>query len=277
LHATRDLARTDDWTERGRFADAEKRAMAIALDPQVMPGLRLVAIGHIVQVAWLRADLALAEEAMAIRRDVARIWPLGGWRFVAVDDLRLAWLRGEHPPLAETNVLHWTTRMGITPGPIRAACRAAIDRGEHPDVLVYARAAVAPSAASLLGTTISAVEAASAAVEGDDNRARSHWSHALTTALAGGYVVVACDALEGLACLGTRDGDRGTSATLLRSAEACRKEIGYRFRFPFEERAVDAAWTAIGPCDEHSAALPWPEASELGLSTIGDAPGRRGA
>jgi predicted ATPase/DNA-binding XRE family transcriptional regulator len=275
LRAVRDLARTDDWTERGRFAEAEQRAMAIALDPLVMPGLRLVAIGHVVQVAWLRADLELAERTMAVRQDVARIWPLGGWRFIAVDDLRVAWIRGEQPPLTDSNVLHWTTRMGITPGPIRAACRAALDGGAQPHVMTYARAGAPPSPMSLLGATFAAVEAALAALNGDDDAARVCWSRSLTTALAHGYVVLGCDAMEGLACA-ARDLDATTSAVLLQSAAACRDEIGYRFRFEFEQRAVDEAWAATARAADDAATLPWTDAAKLALSTIAEAADRNG-
>jgi hypothetical protein len=266
LKATRDLAQTDDWTERGEFAKAQELALAIALDGRQMPGLRLVAIGHVVQIALWRCDLELAERSMEVRHDVARAWPVGGWRFFDVDDLRVDWIRGDLPVLDETNSLHWTTRMGITPGPIRAACRATLDRGEEPDIAAHARTTRRPSPHSLLGSTIASVEAAQATMTGDHERARRRWSDALSSALAGGYVLLGCDALEGLAYVDSQRDEHDTARVLLTAARACRDKIGYRFRFSFEQHALDRAWATIGSETEVEPPLDWRDASELALS-----------
>ncbi|MEO5834437.1 MAG: LuxR C-terminal-related transcriptional regulator, partial [Nakamurella sp.] len=74
---------------------------------------------------------------------------------------------------------------------------------------------------------------------------RGQWSEALTlahTALAGaadsrlGFLVV--DAIETLASLESRCGDRERGALLLGAAERRREEIGYRLRFPVHQAAL---------------------------------------
>ncbi len=266
LKAARDLARLDDWTERGRFDDAESLARSIVLDPQVIPGLRLVAIGHVVQLAFLRSDLESAELAMSMRDELSRMWPVGGWRFFAVDDLRVDWLRGERPELSDANSLHWTTRMGMTPRVVGGACRAAIDRGQPLDVRVVAKTVIAPSAGSLLATTIAAIEGAQAIVAGADELAWSRWLAALAASSAYGYVLLGCDTLEAIGYLAARRGDREAAATLLSSAQSCRDQIGYRFRFTFEQQAIDATWADIGGFQNQAETLSWSEASDVALA-----------
>jgi predicted ATPase/transcriptional regulator with XRE-family HTH domain len=265
LWSTHDLAQVDDWTERGRLDEALELAMSIAVNPVVMPGLRLVAIGHVLEVAFLRCDLELAELSMGMRNELGRIWPVGGWRFAEVNDLRIDWLQGQRPPLTDTSSLHWTTRMGITPATMRSVCRAAIDRGDSVDLTVVTKTSVPPSPGSLLAASLSAVSGARALAAGDDEQARYHWTMGLQAGFASGYLLLTCDAVEALGCLASHQGGKPEAATLLASAQSYRDQIGYRFRFRFEQHALDHAWKAVAP-DEQADSRPLHEAAELALS-----------
>jgi predicted ATPase/transcriptional regulator with XRE-family HTH domain len=265
LRSTHDLALVDDWTERGRLDDALELAMSIAVNPAVMPGLRLVAIGHVLEVAFLRCDLELAELSMGMRKELGRIWPVGGWRFAEVNDLRVDWLNGQRPPLTDASSLHWTTRMGITPTTMRSVCRAAIDRGDSLDMAIVTKTSVPPSPGSLLAATLSAISGAQALAVGDGEQARYHWTLGLEAGVASGYLLLTCDAVEALGCLASQHGRKSQAATLLASAQSYRDQIGYRFRFRFEQQALDQAWRALAT-NEQADSLPIREAAELALS-----------
>jgi predicted ATPase len=263
LQATRDLAQSNDCAERGRFEDALRLAMSTLLDATVMPVLRLVAVGHVVQVAFLRANIELAEQAMEMRNELSRIWPVGGWQFLEVNDLRVDWLLGRRPEFTAANSLHWTTRMGVTPSTVRAVCRAGIDRGECLDVTVVSKSSAQPSPGSLMAASLDSVLAAQSVMAGDLERARVRWAEALSTATSSGYIVLACDALEALGCLASLQDQGPYAAVLLASAAACREEIGYGFRFTAEQRAVDDAWRAVGGEGKTAEALTLDAAAEL--------------
>ena len=156
--------------------------------------------------------------------------------------------------------------MTLTPGLVRSFCRIAIDAGERLDPLAFARGAEPPAGGSLMAASIDAVRGAQAtALDGDDQAAALHWAASLAAAAPGGYLLLVCDALEALGCMQARRGALGTAAQLLAAAQRCRDEITYRFRFGFEQAAVDAAAAVIGADSPSWPVLGWQEAADLAL------------
>ena len=244
LEAVCATAQSAYLTERGELDAARDLAWSVAVNPQVMPGLRLIAIGHVLKVAFIRADADTAEMIMAMRQELARLWPLGGWQWYAVNDLRLPWLRGERPHISEMNSLHWTVRLGASPIGMRDAAAAGLDGGQKLDIAEVSKTLDAPEPGSLLDVSISAIRGERALRIGDSSRGGKLWASALAAAIAGGYRLVAIDALEALGCLAASESKLELAATLLASAQAERQAIGYLWRFTGRQRSLSAA-TAV--------------------------------
>ena len=104
---------------------------------------------------------------------------------------------------------------------------------------------------------------------GDSSRSTQLWVSALAPALARGYRLVAIDALEALGCLAASESKLELAATLLASAEAERREIGYFWRFSGRERSLGAA-TALIECGEAPGHVyPLSEAGRLAVTEFG--------
>jgi predicted ATPase/transcriptional regulator with XRE-family HTH domain len=270
VRATCDIALIDTLIERGRMDAALELAMAATANPRVMPSLRILGLGRIVNVAFLRRDTDLAGLASALMADLARAWPPGGLLSFKLQNLRLGLLRGEHPPGSE--FLAWSPALAFHPGGLRTICRNSIDRGERLDPAEVARYSRPPQPGSLLAASVAAVEGAWASLDRDDDAAAGYWSTALRAAADRGYVLLVCDALEAFGGLASRHGSPGTAARLLAAASRLRGDIGYRFRFDFEQACVDQARADIAAAgggeaaDLASSAPPaWQDAADLAL------------
>jgi DNA-binding CsgD family transcriptional regulator len=124
--------------------------------------------------------------------------------------------------------------------------REAIDAGSAGDALLYARRRAVPRPHAQ-----AALAAIEAAASGDEGR----WHDALSLALAQGLHLIAVDALEGLAATAARTESWVEALRLLGAAERLRDETGYRWRFRFEQAAVDdARKTATAALGETAAA-----------------------
>lgn len=278
VRATCDMALIDILIERGSMDAALGSAMALTMNPRVMPSLRILGLGRIVNVAFQRRDQDLADVAAALMADLARAWPTGGMLSFQLQELRLGLLRGEHPPGA--GFLVWAPAMAFQPGGLRTICRNSIDRGERLDPVQLARYAKPPQTGSLLAASISAIDGAWACLEHDDDAAARHWSAALRAAADHGYQLLLCDALEAFADLASRHRSPGMAARLLVSAAAVRDDIGYRFRFDFEQAGVDRVWADIAAAGGEAAAgtapaaqSDWREAATQALTEFGPAAG----
>ncbi len=275
VRTTCDIAQIDVLIERGSMDAALDLAMAGTTNPRVMPSLRILGLGRIVNVAFQRRDQDLADLASALMADLARAWPPGGLLSFKLQELRLGLLRGVHPDSAE--FLGWSPAMGFQPGGLRTICRNAIDRGERLDPAEVARSAQPPQAGSLLAASISAIYGAWAGIDGDDHAAASHWSATLRAAAEHSYLLLVCDSLEALGRLASLRQPPETAARLLSAAERLRGDIGYRFRFDFEQAAVDETRKLVVAAGEAAAgqgpAIPprWQDAAELALRTFGPA------
>jgi predicted ATPase/transcriptional regulator with XRE-family HTH domain len=239
------VAESASLTERGQLDSARELAWSVALNPDVMPGLRLIAIGQVLEVAFIRADLDAVESIMATRRELARLWPVGGWHWYEVNDLRLPWLRGERPHISDMNSLHWTVRLGAPPISMRDAAAAGLDGGQEVDIAVLCKMIDSPQPGSLLDASISAIRGERALRDGDRLTGTRLWASALAAALVSGYRLVAIDALEALGCVATSDAKLELAAALFASAQAEREAIGYRWRFTGRQRSVNAASAAV--------------------------------
>jgi DNA-binding CsgD family transcriptional regulator len=114
-------------------------------------------------------------------------------------------------------------------------CREAIDAGNPTVALDGARTHTRPVPHGR--AVLAAVEAAAT---GDETR----WHDALALALNHRLRLIAVDALEGLGVSASRSESWSESLRLLASASRLRDETGYRWRFNFEQQAVDTARTA---------------------------------
>jgi predicted ATPase/transcriptional regulator with XRE-family HTH domain len=257
VRATCDVARADALIERGRLDAALALATAVTTNPRVMPSLRILGLGRIVNVAFQRCDQDLAALASALMADLARAWPSGGLLRFNLQNLRLALLRAERPSSSE--LLGWAPAMAFQPGGLRTICRNAMDRNERLDPAEFAGYSSPPASGSLLAASVSAVQGAQASVDGDDAEAARHWMTTLRVAADREYLLLACDALEAFAGITCRQRSWPAAARLLASADRLRREIGYRFRFDFEQAAVDRARADIaaqGGKDPASLATP---------------------
>ncbi len=129
---------------------------------------------------------------------------------------------------------------------MRTICRAAIDRGDRLDPAAVAMATGPPAPGSLMAASLAAVQAAHATLDGDPALAERCWTEALSAAAPEGYLLLVCDALEGLGCLAAGRAN-GQACQLLAAASQCRDETGYRYRFAFEQDLLGEASLAAAP------------------------------
>jgi predicted ATPase len=268
LEAVCAITRSAHLIELAELDAAWDLAWSVAVNAQVMPGLRLIAIGHVLEVTFIRADADTAEMIMAMRQDLARLWPLGGWQWYAVNDLRLPWLRGGRPQISEKNSLHWTVRLGTTPLVMRDAAAAGLDSGQELDIAELCKTSDPPQPGSLLDVSSSAIRAERALRVGDSS-GRRLWASTLAAALAHRYRLVAIEALEALGCLAASESKLELAATLLASAQAERQEIGYLWRFTERQRSVAAATTVLEGGDTPGPACPLLEAGRQAVAEFG--------
>jgi predicted ATPase/DNA-binding CsgD family transcriptional regulator len=149
-------------------------------------------------------------------------------------------------------------------------CREAIDAGSPAVALDGARTHTRPVPHGR--AVLAAVEAAAT---GNEHR----WHDALELALNHELRLIAVDALEGLGAASSREESWSESIRLLASAERLRDETGYRWRFSFEQHAVDAAreqaHDALGDAATHAAeaegaSLDWRQAVEYARRARGE-------
>jgi predicted ATPase/DNA-binding XRE family transcriptional regulator len=273
LSAARRLAWADSLLERGLLGQAVEIAEPAVFDPRVMPTTRLLGVGRTLLVALHQRDLELAGLADAMSQDLAHTWPVGiswltsSWTaFGGLLQMWLALLRGEQPPPVDVGVLGRSTRMALTPSVVRTVCRAAMDRGDFLDPASVAHAAEPPAGGSLMAASFAAVHAARAMADGETTLAEQRWADVLSVAVPSEYLLLVCDALEGLGALASQGGDAARGRLLLGAAARCRDDIGYVFRFGFEQEHIDRAWAVSGPAPRHQPALTWQAAAEAALS-----------
>jgi predicted ATPase/DNA-binding XRE family transcriptional regulator len=266
LSASSRIAWADSLVERGRMAEALDLAVPAASDPQVMPTLRLLGIGRITQVAFYRRDTGLADLARTMGQDLSNVWPPGSaWltsTWNVYGNLLQMWsslLRGDPPPPPDLSTLGRATRMALTPATVRTICRAGIGRGDRISPVDVAMATAAPASGSLMDASFAAVQAAYAFLDGDHALAERRWSHVLRSAAPHQYLLLVCDALDGLGCTAAARGDTVRAGQLISAAQSCRDDISYHFRFPFEQDLLAAATAAIRP----AAAADHPEPAAL--------------
>jgi predicted ATPase/DNA-binding XRE family transcriptional regulator len=269
LRAVAAVATAEHLIECGRLTEAVDRVLPVTLDRTVMPAVRLLAVGRVVHAAFQRNDDRVGSEVSTTVDEIARGWPdRGVWR-VGLQGLRMALLRGEPqaPASLPREPSGWLMRIAHTPGLLRTYCRLAIDGGHRLDPVVLARSVVRPEEGSLMAASINSIHAACAAVDGDGARAAALWRSVLGDAARAGYLLLVCDALEALGGLAARRGGDPTLAVrLIAAGGACRDETGYRFRFGYEQAALDEAFAAVGPASPAGPALDWQAAAALALS-----------
>jgi predicted ATPase/transcriptional regulator with XRE-family HTH domain len=273
LSAARRLAWADSLLERGLLGQAVEIAEPAVFDARVMPTTRLLGIGRTLLVALHQGDRELADLADAMSQDLAHTWPVGiSWlssSWTAFGGLLQMWfalLRGEQPPAIDVGVLGRSTRMALTPCVVRTVCRTAMDRGDFLDPASVAHASAPPAAGSLMAASFAAVHAARATVHGETGLADQRWADVLSVAVPNEYLLLVCDALEGLGILASQRGEAATGRRLLSAAARCRDGIGYVFRFGFEQQLLDRAWATIGSAPPHQPALTWQAAAAAALS-----------
>jgi predicted ATPase/class 3 adenylate cyclase/DNA-binding CsgD family transcriptional regulator len=113
--------------------------------------------------------------------------------------------------------------------------REAIDAGAADAVVEWANSRAVP---------VPHHQAVLAAIEGAAAGGEDRWHDALAIALGQGLRLIAVDTLEGLAVAAARTESWAESLRLVGAAERLRDETGYRWRFGFEQHAVDTARTA---------------------------------
>ena len=117
-----------------------------------------------------------------------------------------------------------------------------------------------------------------AAIEGSATGDEDRWHDALAIALDQGLRLIAVDALEGLGVAAARTESWAECLRLLAAAERLRDETGYRWRFAFEQQAIDTARTnavaALGDDAEAAGAegrgLDWREAADYARRARGE-------
>jgi DNA-binding CsgD family transcriptional regulator len=153
-----------------------------------------------------------------------------------------------HP---ETGRRDWIASFGT----IWLICREAIDAGETETALQAERIWNRPAPH---GRAIFA--AVEAAAKGDEDR----WHDALALALDHELRLIAVDALEGLGVAASRAESWAECVRLVAAADRLRGETGYRWRFAFEKRAVDAALApALDDLSDTAAAAAHSEGHDL--------------
>jgi hypothetical protein len=237
-----------------------------------MPTLRLLSIGRTLQVAFYRGDRGLSDQAATMSQELTKIWPAAGpWltsSWTVFGNLLQMWsglLRGERPPAPDLRTLGRATRMALTPSAVRTICRAALDRGDRLDPADVAMATSPPAPKSLMAASLAAVGAAHAMLDNDPAIARRCWSDVLSAAAPRQYLLLVCDALEGLGCLAAQQGGTARAGLLLTAAAQCRRDITYHQRFGYEQALLDQAWPASRPAASREPAVPWREAVAIAL------------
>jgi predicted ATPase/DNA-binding XRE family transcriptional regulator len=272
VRALYQLGSAESLLERGCMAESAEIAVPVAFDSRIMPNVRLLAIGRTLQVALNCRDNDLAGLVITMLADLAHVWPMGeSWEasvWTMVSGLQHMWsalLAGERPPPLDLEILGRATRLGMTPSLVRTVCRAAIDGGNRVDPADVANGAAPPASGSLMAASFAAIEAAHAMLDGDDALAGQRWSDVLAVAAANEYLLLVCDALEGLGCLAGRRDEAAKAGQLLTAARQCREDLSYRYRFVFEEELADEAWAVAGPAAAPSP-LSWRAAAEVALA-----------
>jgi predicted ATPase/transcriptional regulator with XRE-family HTH domain len=268
--ATCYVALIDTLSELGELEAAAELALSSNGIPQVMPSIRLLTYGRLLNIAFLRQDEDLASLAESIGDDVARRWPARGYLGLGLQNLKLALMRGERPePPSPEDTMH---RMGMTPVSLRVICRAAIDRGERLDPREVAHLRGLPPHGSLLEASISAIDGSQATIDGDDESAIAHWAVAIGAASKAGYLLLVCEAFEAFAAIAARKSNLDLARLLQAASDGLREGTAYRFRFNFEGRALDDLMDAIaaarGTYDETAPAATvanWEEAASIAL------------
>jgi predicted ATPase/DNA-binding CsgD family transcriptional regulator len=185
------------------------------------------------RIAGFAALLNEDEDALCAALDAAelalRLTP-GQRSWVETAQHRLDLLRG-HPSVARLVRRHPPP----TCSTLWTVTREAIDAGAADEALAFARAEARPEPHP---------RALAAAIEGAATGDEDRWHDALAIALEQGLRLIAVDALEGLAVAAARVESSRECLRLLGAAQRLRDETGYRWRFGFEQRAVDAARSA---------------------------------
>jgi hypothetical protein len=278
VEAVCDMARLGDAVERGRLELAQEIALRWLRHRDVLPALRSLLYGRLTEVALLTDDLGLAAHAEQFGQQIMREWPEVEFWGVAMQSVVLSVLRREDAPLPSVGEA-LSARLSMTPLSLRILCRTGIDQGERLDPVELACQDPPVASGSLMAASIAAVQGAAAIVDGADEMAFDRWSEVLSLATRAGYLLLACDALEAIALLAGRRELYAEADQLLAGAGALRDETGYRFRFGFERKSVDALRLAITSLDLDGAAklsvgqpLVWRQAAELAaaLSTRGE-------
>ena len=266
LSAVTAVARAEHLIERGQMEEALDLVLPVTTDRRVMPAVRMLAVGRVVHVAFQRRDDHVGADVEITVDELARGWPDRGlWR-VGLQGLRMALLRGEPSSTLAREPSGWLMRISHTPGLLRTYGRLAIDSGRQLDPVELARAVVPAEPGSLMAASIAAIQGAQAGAEGDDELARERWTVVLAAAAAHDYLLLVCDALEALGCLAVRAEDPAKAGILLGAAQSCRDDIRYRFRFGYEQAAVDEALAALATGTLSWSALSWQAAARLALS-----------
>jgi predicted ATPase/class 3 adenylate cyclase/DNA-binding CsgD family transcriptional regulator len=169
--------------------------------------------------------------------------------------------------------VEWSLTERLLPPPsnptLWLVCREAIDAHGADAALDYAQRWSRPSPHC---------QAILAAIEGAATGDEDRWHAALALALEQGFRLVAVDALEGLGVAAARLEAWTESSRLLAAAERLRDETGYRWRFGFEQAAVDIAWLSASQAlgDDADAAiaegrnLDWREAAAYARRARGE-------
>jgi hypothetical protein len=127
-----------------------------------------------------------------------------------------------------------------------------------------------------MAASISAIRGAWAAIDGDDDVAARHWADTLKAAATHDYLLLVCDALEAFADVASRRAAWTQAGQLLAAAARLREEITYRFRFSFEQAAIERALTNVAAAAPEESlvtgrqapiALAWRDAANLALQT----------
>jgi hypothetical protein len=116
-----------------------------------------------------------------------------------------------------------------------------------------------------MAASLAAVEAAQAALDDDPATARRCWSQVLSAVVPHEYLLLVCDALEGLGCLAARDADTARAGLLLSTARQCRADITYQHRFRYEQELLEQARASLQPAADSVPPLPWQEAVAVAL------------
>lgn len=149
-------------------------------------------------------------------------------------------------------------------------CREAVDAGEAARAVAAVRAWAHDAP---LGRAVRAATEATAALDED------RWQEALSIAAEHGLRLVVVDALEGLAGMAATAESWVECLRLAAAATRLRDEIGYRWRFVFEQRRLDAAVAAatetLGPerastATAEGSALEWREAAAYASRAHGE-------